>query len=484
MFVPVSGFAPDADPTSQGVLTGCQGVVPTIRGMKAAPGAVLTTADTLASTSYGGSNNLLLDNSSRLFAGAATKLYELVGTSWTDVSRTVGGVYAAGVSDRWRFAQYGNVSLATNKQSVIQFSNGSGAFENITGSPQASIIETVNDFIFAFDTNEATYADSPDRWWCSALGDYTDWTPAIATQCATGRITSIPGKIRAGKRLGGRIVIYKDRGISVGTYTGPAFIWAFEDIPGDVGAVSDEVVINLETEHYFMSHDGFFRFDGVTVSPIDVDIRNWWVGRVNKTQINLSTALHNRIDGTITWFYPLSGSAVLTEGVVFNYRNGRWGIDDRTIETAFTYALPGVAYDNLGSLYSTYQDLPTVAYDSALFVGGQPSPAFFDTSQKLYTLSGTPMSWDIITGDFGDGQQFSFLSRVIPRFVTSPNSAQLTNRYRASLGDSLTTGNTVSLNRGRFDVYRSAKWHQFGVTGAGAMEILGFDLYFEQDGLE
>ena len=38
-----------------------------------------------------------------------------------------------------------------------------------------------------------TYGDQPDRWWCCAIGNTSDWTPAVATQCATARLTDAPG---------------------------------------------------------------------------------------------------------------------------------------------------------------------------------------------------------------------------------------------------------------------------------------------------
>jgi hypothetical protein len=482
MYVPIQSFAPDLDPFTPGIITDCRRIMPTIRGVKPAPASVDLGIDALAAATTGVAQVRLLSGANRLFAGTTTKLYELSGTSWTDRTRTVGGDYTGSSSNRWRFAQFGNVTLAVNQTDILQ-SSSSGAFADVAGAPDAKIVETVGLFVFLFATNEGTFGDSPDRWWCSAIGDYTDWTPAISTQCATGRIVSIPGAIQAGRRLGERIVIYKDRGISVGSYTGPAFIWSFSDIPTDVGAISQETVVSIETAHLFMSRDGFFAFDGVNVSPIDQDIRNWWVNRVNQTNIAKSWALHNRREATVTWYYPTTGTAV-DEGLIYNYRSGKWGLDDHTVEAVVEYVPSGLSWDNLGNSYSTWDSLPNLSWDSAFPNPGGDIPAIMNTSHELFSLTAAPGSWSITTGDIGDDQKFSFLERVIPRFITTPNSANLTNYYRNATTVTRTQDATTTMSSGRFDVYRSARWHSGVLAGTGDMELAGFQYIVSQDGDE
>lgn len=484
VFIPFRGFTPDLDPTEPGSLVSCSNISPTVRGIESVKGPVDFGAATLAAACTGAATLRNLSNTARTWAGTATKLYEFNSSlTWDDRSRSVGGNYSLTSDDRWRFAIYGNVHLATNKQDTLQATSAT-LFADVSGAPSASIVATINDFVFLFDTNEGTYGDSPDRWWCSALGDYTDWAPAIATQCATGRLTSIPGKIRGGQRLGEQMVVYKDRGIYVGTYTGPALIWDWAEIPGDVGAVNNEVIINVGTEHYFMAHDGFFRFDGVTVRAIDGPVRNWWINRVEASFLSLSLALHDRFLGLIYWYYAPAGSQAPTEGLIYNYRTGAWGVVTQTVEATVTYEDATGTWDSLGSAYSTFDDLPNVSYDTALFSPNAPVPALFDSSHDFYTLTGSVSSWSLTTGDFGDGQEFSFLTRVVPRFYMQPSGAQLVNHYRNNLGDSLTTDRTATLNYGRFNMLRSARWHRATISGAGGMELLGVDVLFEKDGME
>ena len=200
---PILGFAPDFDSTAPGILTDCSRLVPTPSGYTSAQSPITAGLPALAAECRGAAVMRKLDNSKRIFAGTQTKLYQQSGSTWADVSRATN--YTGGTDNRWRFVQFGDVSLAVNQTEPLQASS-SGAFSDVAGSPKARLIESVAGFVMLAGTNEATYGDSTDRWWCSGLYDHTVWTPSIATQCATGRLVDAPGDIRALKRLGNDVV--------------------------------------------------------------------------------------------------------------------------------------------------------------------------------------------------------------------------------------------------------------------------------------
>ena len=163
------GFAPDAEPTTPGVMTECENIIPFERGFRAAPQPVDVGLPALASECRGAAVTRNLSSDVRMFAGTASNLYEASGTAWVDVSDATAG-YALGDEDRWSFAQFGNTSLAATPTKKIQKSN-SGAFAEITSAPKATIIESVTNFVLAFHTDETTYGDSPDRWWWASHVD-------------------------------------------------------------------------------------------------------------------------------------------------------------------------------------------------------------------------------------------------------------------------------------------------------------------------
>lgn len=481
------GFAPDADPTIAGVLTNCAATVPSLRGLKGAPSPAATALPALAATCTGTAVLAKLDNTNRFFAGTNTKLYEAASASWTDLSATA---YGSSSLARWRFAQFGDVALATNANDTLQFSNGSGVFAAVTGAPKAAIVETVGQFVFVFNTNEVTFGTSPDRWWCSGIGNYTSWTPSIATQSATGRLTATPGPVTAAKRFGDGIAVYKNRSMYLGVYVGPPIIWAFQQVPGDLGALTNETVVNIGTpenpKHIFMGADNFYIFDGAKPVPIGTNrVKVQVYTALLQSRAYACAALHDRINSLVYFYYPVSDSALPDRCVVYNYRTDTWGQDDRQVEVPVEFVSPGITYDTLGNFYATYDVLPSTTYDQAFLSQALPVPAIFDTAHTPKTLTGASTSSSITTGDVGNDSQFSTLQRIRPRFMTAPTSASMVNFYRNNLGDSLSTDMTTALSSsGAFDVLRDARWHRVRLDFVGDWEMSVMDAIAEASGSE
>lgn len=105
------GFSPDLDPSTPGVLTDCDNIIPTTKGFSAGNSLVdsgLTALDGPCSGAYVGT---LLDGTKRIVAGTQAKLWDISGGAWTD--RSQAGGYT-GLSP-WRFTMFGNNILATNR---------------------------------------------------------------------------------------------------------------------------------------------------------------------------------------------------------------------------------------------------------------------------------------------------------------------------------------------------------------------------------
>lgn len=485
---PLLGFTPDIDPTTKGAIVECTNLIPTLKGMSAGKTGVSAGVAALGAECKGAALCRKLDNTARLFAGTTTALYEAGATTWTDVSRAVGGAYNGSTETVWRFAQYGNVSLAAQIGDTIQSSNGTGAFANIAGAPKAAVIETVGDFVMALNYNDGT--STPDGWYCCALGDYSDWTPAIATQCANGRLTSTPGEIRGGKRLGDLMVAYKERGIYIGIYAGPPVIWEWREVSSVVGAPSHEVIVPIVTEkggqaHIFMGYDDFYYFDGSAPVAIGSYVKEWFFARVGRKYMKMCKALHDPFNKRIYWYYPTNNGSTLTACIVYNYVSGKWGTDDREVEACVDFVAAGETYASFDSDYSTYNGVPSsISYGLASFNEAIAIPTYFDSSHTMYWLNGTSNTSSFTLGDIGDDQTYSCITRVVPRYLTSPATASLTNYYRNVLGDTLTLGVTTSLSSGRFDVLRSARWHRVKHDTTGNMEITAIGVNAEPGGDE
>src|SRR5512137_1761698 len=145
-FVALQGFVPDAPETTPGIVTACDNFIPSKRGLRSAFSAAASGYAALAAACVGAASVRKVDGTQRVFAGTAAKLYEQSSGSWADVTRVSGGNYSSG-TNRWRFAQWGDVTIAVNYADTPQYSNGTGAFANLTAMPKAKFVCASNDFI-------------------------------------------------------------------------------------------------------------------------------------------------------------------------------------------------------------------------------------------------------------------------------------------------------------------------------------------------
>ncbi|MBY4947000.1 hypothetical protein K6V92_10255 [Cupriavidus respiraculi] len=475
------GFAPDLDPTTPGVLTDCAMMVPGTKGMRAAARPVNAGLPALSSAAVGAALLTRLDNAKRFLVGTSNKIYERNGVTWTDVSR--GAAYTPITDGHWRFAQFGNASLATNGADPIQASV-SGAFADISGAPRALIIETTQGFVFAFNTSDGTFGARPDAWWCSGIYDHTVWTPAIASQCATGRLLDSPGEIRAARALGSDMVAYKERSMYIGRYQGPPIVWGWQLVPGEIGATNQECVVSIGTAHVFIGWDNFYIFDGTRPQAIGDSVKTWFFRDLNATYRYRILGQHDPVNGLVYWYYPsnASDSGAIDSCIVYNYRRNQWGRANRAIEAAVEYTSAQITYDSLGTLYATYEDLPQIPYDSPFWLASSPVPAVVDSTHTVVQMTGAGMDSSLTTGDFGDDWRYSTITGIRLRCSLDPTTGECTTFHHSTAGSPLENGVSSTLEDGKFDVLWSDRYHRVKMDFAGDVEIIGFDPRLVPDG--
>lgn len=450
--------------------------IPTVRGYSGAPSGV-TAYSALAAASTGACVVYKLDGGTRVFAGTQSKLYEGSGGTWADVSR--GTSYTTG-DVKWRFAQFGNTSLAVNKATQLQYSNA-GAFADIANAPKAACMESVGSFIVLANCDDtgtglATgFGDQPNRWWCSPIfAPTTTWAPSVTTQATSGLLVGAPGAITGLKRLGEQIVAYKARAMHVGTYVGSPEVWRWDLVPGEVGAASQEAVVAIGSAHIFVGFENFYIFDGTRPQPIGDGIKETFFASLNKAYAYKTEGIHDSQNQSV-WFYFCAGSSTtLNAAIVYNYATKRWGKVTIAAELPVQTVISGVTYDGFGTLYATYADTPAIAYDSPFWQSGAPVLSYIDTSHVLKTLTGTSGSSWLKTGYMGDDTAVSLCSRVRPRYRTKPTTATITPYSVMALGDTDTARAPSSINGDRFDVLQSARWHAFRLDYTGNFEVESF----------
>jgi hypothetical protein len=343
------GYAPDLDQTLPGVIINCSAWIPSLKGMEAAPTPESLSIAALAAECRGAGVVTQLDETTRFFAGTSVKLYEEGSGTWSEIYDASGT--PLGAAQRWTFAAFGNIELAI-APTVPMIGSASGAMSTITkggtDAPAGKVVETVGDFVFV-----CNYDSVPDGVFWSALGDHTDWTPDVATQCGNQRLYGTPGHIVGARRFGEEIVVYKEGSMYLGVYEGPPVLWRWVEIPGSVGALSHEVIVDVgtaeEPRHIFMGRENFWSFDGLRPMPVGTPVRDTVFNELNRAVEDQCMALHDRMNTRIYFYYPTTETYYPNKCVVFNYETNTWGRDDREVHAIAEYISPGVTYGALGA---------------------------------------------------------------------------------------------------------------------------------------
>lgn len=483
--IPFIGFSPDIDSTTPGAIMDCTNVIPTLRGVAGAPTPLDSGVDALPAYCRGAAVLSRLDQQRRLFAGTQTKLYELTSTAYTDRSRV--GNYVGSSENRWRFAQFGNASLACNQTEQIQVSTA-GAFADIPQSPKAAIIETASGFVLAFHLNSAYVGgDRPDAWACSNIYDHMTWTPSAGVnQAAFGYLLDTPGDIRAAKRIGKDIAVYKERSLYLGRYVGPPVIWQWDLVAANAGAVSQESVIDTGTAHLFIGRDDFWLFDGSRPRPIGAPVKEWFFANSDNIYRYRIRSYFDQFKNMAWWFYPTAGSAgELTHALVYNLNNERWGRATLPVQAVLMYQGIETTYDNwppgIATSFDNIADLP---FDSLAFNTDSNVFGIIGADLKLKTMTGPCATSEIVTGDMGDDVQFTTLTKVTPHFTQRPPVSSMTHFTRNFSGDTLENRGTTTLTGNRYDALASGRQHRLQFNMTGDYEIVGIEPSATPDGQE
>lgn len=473
---PIEGFAPDADPTTKGVLTACSNLIPFESGFKASPSPVAVAVASLAAACRGAVVATKLAGTRRIFAGTQQRLYELAGATWVDRSKA--GAYTGSTESRWSFCQFGDTTIASNLTDPMQ-SSTAGAFADVPTAPKAKIVVSAsNNFVLAFNTNDGTFGVSPDRWWNCAQSNQTNWTPAQGGP-TTGRLVAIEGPIQAALPLGDYVIAYKARGFFLGSFVGGDAQWQWTLVPGgDAGAVGQDAVCDIGGAHFFVSDGDFWLFDGTR--PVSIGegiVRRWFLDNSNPVYRFMTQCSFDKPNGLVRVNFPSKTSTgVLDRTLVYHVKRQRWGVANQVVQAPLNYITPGVTIDGMDTIASTIDALPNVPVDSQFWMGGGQVPAYFNNVGQLVALSGVAGTSSLTTGDLGDDDAVTMIDRFRVRFSKSPATAAATGLIKMNEGDDLTEASASEINDGKFDLRQSARFHRIRVDMTGDMQATAFDV--------
>lgn len=471
--IPLTGFAPDADVTTPGLITSCTNLIPYLNGMEGAPEpATPASTPVLAAACIGAAVVSKLDDTRRIIAGTTTKLYELLAGTWTDIGRAA--AYTGGVDTRWSITQFGDATLCANRSDVIQRSTGA-AFADVATAPKAEILFTVGAFVMALNLNDGS--EKPDGWQCCAAFDDTSWTPSLATQATAGRLVATAGRLTAGMRLGEYAIAYKQRSIYLGQYVGAPTVWNWLQVPGgDAGCIGKEAICDIGGAHFFVGDDNLWIFDGTRPIPVaDGYVRQFFYDNSNPSYRYRTVCVFDKQKNLVWIFYPSLSSQTLDSALVYHVNAKKWGVANRNIEAALNYVSTGVTIDGLSSISSTIDGLAPYSFDSQFWLSGGKSLSVFNTSHQLQAMTGDSTGSSMTTGEVGDDDGISALNKIRLRYARAPTAATVQTFVQKNSGTGFTAGANGAVLDGKFDLRQSSRWHKATFTFTGPVRVTHMD---------
>lgn len=340
------------------------------------------------------------DGTVRNFAGDATKLYELSGTTYADKSK-VGG-YTTGSEERWNFVRWGNTLIATNYSDAIQsITLGGAVFADLSATaPRARYLAVVRDFLMAGYTYDATDGSKPNRVRWAGIDSSTAWTIDAATQADIndfqngGAVTGVVG--------GEFAIVFGEESIHRLTYVGPKTIFQSDRIDKSIGTVIPGSIVENGSNVFFIGPNGFYVTNGSGAATLisSNKVSKTFFAEVDQSYLYRITSVVDPINSLIIWSYPGDESVSGTPNrlLIYNYVDNRFTYADATIETLGRSISAGLTLEQLDS-YGTLETLP-YSLDSGAWQGGSISLAAFDTAHKLNTFDGAPTQAVFETNDF------------------------------------------------------------------------------------
>ena len=221
------------------------------------------------------------------------------------------------------------------------------------------------------------------------------------------------------------ILIWTDTALYSMQFIGPPFTFGINLINENTGLISPKAAVTAPSGVFWMGYDNFYVYTGA-VKKVPCTVLSYIFDDFNSSQVYKVFGFSNTMFDEVGWFYPSSSSTEIDRYVVYNYAENVWSCG----------LLERHAWLDAG-----VEPLPRATGDNYLY-----------DHETGYNDDGSPMTDVYIESsdfDIGDGEQFAFITKMIPdvKFLnnSSNGSINLVLKTRNFPGDSLNTSSTSAI---------------------------------------
>lgn len=368
--LPLPAYLPDQIPRD--VLTVASNVLPAQDGYRPVK-AMVAISDPLGAAFKGGGAFIGSNSTTYLLAGTANGLERYSGGSWTTL------LAAMSVTDRWRFAQFGDFVVAVNGVDTKQIDLTAGTASDLAGAPYGNGVAVVGDYVVITQANGNKLLV---QW--SGFNDHTKWTAGVDQSGFQPMLTGGEVKGIAGGEYG--IILQRFRLVRMERTGDDKAPFQFPEITTNVGCASSGSIAQSGRTVFFLSDRGFMALeDGQSLRPIGNEkFDQTFRDSVSQDDYETIQAAVDPKRSLVMWGVPG------TPGRIWVYN---WVLDRAsTIEVPFSGLFAGYETSlSLEEVADLYPDLDTMPYslDDPRFQGGDPRLYVVDRDNRIGAFSGS-----------------------------------------------------------------------------------------------
>jgi hypothetical protein len=273
-----------------------------------------------------------------------------------------------------------------------------------------------------------------------------DFEPQTTNTAGSLRLSSGSSIIGAVKSRQ-EILVWTDTALYSMQFIGPPFTFGVNLINEGTGLLGPKAAVTAPQGVFWMSYNNFYLYNG-SVQTVPCTVQDYVFSDINLTQSFKINAFTIADKNEVGWFYCSSSSDEVDKYVIYNYAENVW----------FYGSLSRTAWLDAG-----IENYPRAVSNGYLY---QQEQGFDD--------DGSPMTNVFIESsdfDLGDGEQFTFIQKIIPDFKFLQNSNEngsvnVVVKTRNYPGDSLSVNSTSSIQ---------ANTQQAFVRGRARQMVLRFE---------
>jgi hypothetical protein len=460
-------YLPDQLPRN--VLTDAINVLPAADGYRPVK-SLAAISEPLPAAFKGGAAFISTDGTAYLLAGTANGLERYTAGAWASL------LTAMSVTDRWRFAQFGDYVVAVNGVETKEVDLVAGTASTLTGAPSGNGVAVVGDFVVITQAGDNKLLV---QW--SGFNDHTEWTAGIDQSGFQPMLTGGEVKGIAGGEYG--VILQRFRLVRMERTGDAKAPFNFAEITPNFGCASAGSIAQAGRSIFFLSDRGFMSLeDGQALRPIGNEkFDQTFRDSVSPDDYDKMWAAVDPKRSLVMWGMPGSPGRIW----VYN-----WVLDrPATIEIPFAGFFSGYESSlTLDEVAALYPDLDTMPYslDDPRFQGGDPRLYVVTAANEIGALSGPSLEATLSLGWVAPADPEVSRVRAVWPISDATDGITVSIDARQQMGGPIGLKSNGSMQAsGRVPIRVRGKYLATTITHAAGSRwsySQGFDLDFEPGG--